>query len=136
VLGTPPYFAAAGEPATPADLSGHRAVIYDRGGGGDSWTFRKDSAELNVTLSDGVRVTAAEGVREAVFAGLGLAVGTEWMFQPELESGRVKEVVGDWTLPPIYLWAVFPTGRRASPKARAFVDFVEAVLAESKMTSA
>jgi DNA-binding transcriptional LysR family regulator len=90
VLGTLPYFAAAGEPATPADLSGHRAVIYDRGGGGDSWTFRKDGAELNVTLRDGVRVTAAEGVTEVVFAGLGPAVGTEWMFQPELESGRVK----------------------------------------------
>jgi DNA-binding transcriptional LysR family regulator len=74
-----------------------------------------------VTLSDGVRVTAAEGVREAVFAGLGLAVGTEWMFQPELQSGRVKEVLGDWTLPPIDLWAVFPsgtTGERQSPCIR------------------
>jgi hypothetical protein len=66
VLGTPSYFAGAGEPTTPADLSAHRAVIYARGGGGDTWTFRKRATELNVTLRDRVRMTAAEGVREAV----------------------------------------------------------------------
>ena len=136
VLGTPSYFAGAGEPATPAELTAHLAVVYAQRGGGDSWTFRKGGAELGVTLRDRVRITAAEGVREAVFAGLGLAVTTEWMFQPELASGRVREVLRDWTLPPIDLWAVFPTGRRASAKARAFVDFVETVLADSRMASA
>ncbi len=116
VLGTPLYFAEAGEPTTPADLPGNRAVIYARGGG-EAWTFRKDGTELKVTLRDRVRMTAAEGVREAVFAGLGLAVGSERMFQPELKSGRIREVLREWMLPPIDLWAVFPTGRRASAKA-------------------
>jgi DNA-binding transcriptional LysR family regulator len=37
-------------------------------------------------------------------------------------------VLRDWTLPPMELWAVFPTGRRASAKARAFVTFIEEVL--------
>jgi DNA-binding transcriptional LysR family regulator len=136
VLATPRYLAGAGEPATPTDLSGHQAVIYAQRGGGETWRFRKDGAELDVTLRDRLRMTAAEGVREAVFAGLGVAVSTEWMFRPELESGRVREVLGDWALPPIDLWAVFPTGRRASGKARAFVDFVETILAENKMAPA
>ena len=30
-----------------------------------------------------------------------------------------------WTLPSLYMWAAFPTGRRASAKARAFTAFVE-----------
>jgi DNA-binding transcriptional LysR family regulator len=34
-----------------------------------------------------------------------------------------------WTLPPIDLWAVFPTGRRASAKARTFASFIEERLA-------
>jgi DNA-binding transcriptional LysR family regulator len=72
-----------------------------------------------------VRVNAAEGVREAVFAGLGLAVASEWMFTPELRSGTVRSVLGQWTLPSIDLWAVFPTGRRTSAKARAFASFIE-----------
>jgi DNA-binding transcriptional LysR family regulator len=47
------------------------------------------------------------------------------MFAPELKSGAVTTVLEDWSLPPIDLWAVFPTGRRASAKARAFATFVE-----------
>ena len=125
VLATPSYFAKRGEPRSPTDLVRHQAVIYDQRGGGAAWTFRQGSAETAITLKGRVRVTAAEGVREAVFSDLGLTVSSEWMFAPELKSGAVTTVLEDWSLPPIDLWAVFPTGRRASAKARAFVTFVE-----------
>lgn len=129
VLGTPAYFEKAGEPAVPEDLLTHQAVIYERRGGGAVWTFRKGAIEAAVTVKGRVRVTAAEGVREAVLAGLGLAITSEWMFAPELQSGIVRAVLQDWTLPPIGLWTVFPTGRRASAKARAFAAFIEGQLA-------
>jgi len=38
-------------------------------------------------------------------------------------------VLTGWTLPAIDLWAVYPTGRMPSAKARAFAAFVEAELA-------
>ena len=136
MLGTPSYFAKAGEPRTPTDLVAHQVVIYDQRGGGAAWTFRQGSAEMVVTVKGRVRVTAAEGVREAVFSGLGLTVGSEWMFVHELRSGRVRAVLGDWTLPPIDLWTVFPTGRQASAKARAFATFIEARLFGSDVAPA
>jgi DNA-binding transcriptional LysR family regulator len=130
VVGTPSYFAKAGEPMTPMELSAHQAVIYDQPGGGTAWTFRQGKAETSVTVKGRVRMTAAEGVREAVFSDLGLAISSEWMFAPELETGRVRRVLQDWLLPPINLWAVFPTGRQASAKARAFAGFIEARLSK------
>jgi DNA-binding transcriptional LysR family regulator len=75
-----------------------------------------------------VRVSAAEGVRAAVLSGMGIAVASEWMFSPELATGEVQAVLKDWSLPPVDLWAVFPSGRMASAKARAFAAFVEAEL--------
>lgn len=131
VMGTPAYFARHGVPATPADLARHRAVIYAQGGGGAVWTFRKGDATETVTLDDYVRSTAAEGVRAAVHAGLGLCVTTEGMFQPDIAEGRIQLVLQDWVLPGIDLWAAFPTGRRASAKARAFAGFVETELRAS-----
>jgi len=125
VLGTPAYFEKHDEPQVPADLLKHQAVVHGVRGGGASWTFRKGSTETVVNVTGRLRLTAAEGVREAVFSGLGLAVVSEWMFQPELKNGTVRAVLRDWMLPPIDLWAVFPTGRRASAKARAFVAFIE-----------
>jgi DNA-binding transcriptional LysR family regulator len=127
VLATPAYFKKHGEPKAPLDLVTHQAIVYDVGGGGREWTFRKGSTETSVSLTGRVRVTAAEGVREAVLSGLGLAVASEWMF-PELKRGMVLMVLEDWMLPPMELWAIFPIGRHMSAKARAFVTFIEEAL--------
>jgi len=128
VLGTPTYFAHAGEPAEPGDLVAHEAVIYDRGGGGADWTFQHGGTEITVTLNGRLRVSAAEGVRAAVLAGAGIAITSEWMFAPEIADGTVKVVLQAWELPRIDLWAVFPAGRTATAKARTFAQFVQEVM--------
>jgi DNA-binding transcriptional LysR family regulator len=125
VMATPAYFKAMGVPQTPADLVKHHAVVYDQQSGGTEWSFRCGAVETSIKVDGRVRLSVAEGVRQAVIAGLGLVIASEWMFGPELESGVVRPVLDEWTLPAIDLWAVFPTGRQASAKARAFVDFLQ-----------
>ena len=128
VMGTPAYFKRAGIPASPADLSSHQAIVYNQRGGGGAWTFRRESSEVAVVVSGRVATTAAEGIRAAVLANLGLAVVSEWMFSPELKSGEVCSVLNDWRLPLIELWAVFPGGRMVNAKTRAFLDFLTDIL--------
>lgn len=128
VLGTPTYFEKHGEPTCPADLCKHQAVVYTLGGGAN-WQFRNKTEEQAVIINGRIRVNAAEGLREAVLAHQGLSMVSEWMFAPELASGAVREVMRDWRLPNLDLWAVFPTGRMASAKARAFVEYVQGLLA-------
>jgi DNA-binding transcriptional LysR family regulator len=77
-----------------------------------------------------VKVSASEGLRAAVKAGIGLAATSQWTFSPELRSGEVRAVMKDWELPIMNLFAVFPAGRFASAKARAFASFVEQCMAE------
>jgi DNA-binding transcriptional LysR family regulator len=130
VVAAPAYLQRHGTPMSPGDLISHQAVIYNTpGGGGASWTFRKATAEVSVVLQGRLKVTAAEGVREAVNCEMGLAVSSEWNFSPELRSGKVVAILEDWALPPTNLSAVYPTGRLASTKARAFVSFVERFMA-------
>ena len=131
VVGTPAYFAAHGEPGTPGELAQHEAVVYGQRGGGASWRFRREATEVSVEVAGRVQVSAAEGVRAAVLSDLGIAIASEWMFSPELASGAVRRVLTDWSLPAIDLWAVYPSGRKSSAKARAFVDFVENALNEA-----
>jgi DNA-binding transcriptional LysR family regulator len=129
VVAAPAYLQRHGTPMSPGELISHQAVIYTRGGGGESWTFRKATAEVSVVLQGRLKVTAAEGMREAVSCEMGLAVSAEWNFSPELRSGKVVGILEDWALPPTNLSAVYPTGRLASTKARAFVSFVERFMA-------
>jgi DNA-binding transcriptional LysR family regulator len=118
VIGTPAYFAARGVPKTPADLLAHQAIIYAQRAGGATWAFRQGTSETTVTASRRLRVSAAEGVREAVLAGLGLSIGgSEWLFAPELKSGAVQAVLTDWLLPPVDLGGVSdgPAGECQGP---------------------
>ncbi|QDL93238.1 LysR family transcriptional regulator [Paroceanicella profunda] len=126
VVATPAYLGKHGVPQVPADIAAHQAVVYSQLG--RNWTFRKDGTEASVAVAGRVQFSAAEGIRAAVKADMGLAVTSDWMFWPELLSGEATRVLEDWELPNIDLWAVFPTGRLASAKARAFSDFVERVL--------
>ncbi|MDB5464790.1 MAG: transcriptional regulator, LysR family [Phenylobacterium sp.] len=129
VVATPAYLQRHGIPTSPDDLVSHQAIILTRGGGRDSFTFRKADAEVSVSLQGRLKVTQAEGLREAVTCDLGLAVSSEWLFSPELKSGEVVPILEDWSLPPTSLSAVYPTGRLAGAKARAFVSFVERCMA-------
>lgn len=126
VLATPRYFERAGTPQVPSDLAAHEAIVY--GQLGNTWNFTRQDTEVSVAVKGRVRFSAAEGIRAAVLADMGLTIASNWMFAPELASGAVVAALDDWKLPPINLWAVFPTGQLASAKARAFVDFVEASL--------
>jgi len=92
------------------------------------WSFTRDGAEASVSVRGRVRVSAAEGLRAAVLADMGLTIASDWMFSPELASGAVRRVLTDWLLQPLDLWAVFPGGHMASAKARAFARFVETAL--------
>lgn len=136
VVATSNYLDRHGTPERPGDLPNFPAVIYTQGGGGETWTFRKGAKSEVVTLKNMISTTAAEGVREAVFAGMGLAVSTEWMFQPEIDLHRVETVLRDWTLPSLDLWAVYPAGRQATAKARAFAAFISECLAKTPFAPA
>jgi DNA-binding transcriptional LysR family regulator len=130
VVGTAAYFEAHGVPKTPGDLLTHEAVILQRRGvTADQWIFRKGTVTAPTKTRGRVKMSSGEGLREAVLSNLGVAIVTDWLFTPELASGRVRSVLDDWALPSQDLWAVFPTGKLVSAKARAFVPFVERCMA-------
>jgi DNA-binding transcriptional LysR family regulator len=101
--------------------------LQDIGAGG-TWSFRRGDTALSVAVGSRLRVSAAEGVRAAVLADIGIGVASAWMFGPELARGDVTALLTDWSLPTIDLWAVYPAGRLSSAKARAFAAFVQDVI--------
>lgn len=129
VLATAAYLARAGMPLVPADLADHEAVVFTQLD--NAWNFKRAGAEVSILLSGRARFSAAEGIRTAVLADMGLTITSDWMFAPELADGRVQRLLEEWSLPDIDLWAVFPSGRLATAKARRFADFVESLMLEN-----
>ncbi len=126
VLAAPAYVKRYGLPETPADLLSHQAIVNSQRAGAAEWRFRRGTALTSVNVPSRLAFSAAEGVREAVLAGLGLALASRWMFAPELLDGRVVSLLNDWSSPPTELWAIFPSGRLPSARARSFTNWFTA----------
>ncbi|NYS79312.1 MULTISPECIES: LysR family transcriptional regulator [Halomonadaceae] len=129
VLATAEYLTQKGRPQVPADLADHETIVYTQLD--NVWKFRREGTEVSVMIHGRARFSAAEGIRAAVLADMGLTIASDWMFAPELANNRVLRLLESWSLPDTDLWAVFPTGRLATAKARLFAKFVESVMKES-----
>ena len=126
VMATRGYWQAHGKPRTPEELLEHDCVILQRNGRlVDEWTFRKGALEARLKVRGRIKVSAPEAMREAVLAGIGPVVVSDWLFTPELASGAVESALDDWDLPRQDLSAVYPAGGAKNLKARDFVAFVE-----------
>ena len=122
------YLDRMGTPETPEDLLAHRVVAYSQFEGPTAWSFTRGTATVSVAVQPTLRVSAAEGMRSCILSGLGIGMGSRLMFTPELAAGTVRPVLTEWSLPALDVWAMFPSGRKSSRRARAFIDWLEGLV--------
>jgi DNA-binding transcriptional LysR family regulator len=123
LVASPDYLGKAGTPKKPADLSMH-TVIARPGGGGASWSFRKQGRLASVRVSGRLAITLNEGAIAAAVAGLGIVSTGPWACRKELTSGALVQVLPDWDMDQVELHALLAAGRAAKPSARVFTEFL------------
>jgi DNA-binding transcriptional LysR family regulator len=65
-----------------------------------------------------------EGAVAGAVAGLGTTLTSLWECRAEIERGDLSPILEDWAMEPVEVRALFPSGRAASPAARAFIDYL------------
>ncbi|MGT2429658.1 LysR substrate-binding domain-containing protein [Cupriavidus basilensis] len=80
-----------------------------------------------IAVSGNLRTDNGEVIRDAILAGMGLALKSTWDVGPYLRSGALVNVLPDYpVLPSVSIWAVYPSRRQVPGKTRAFTDFFAA----------
>lgn len=115
-------------PEHPRELIGQAWIEYATWSG-VAWRFTRGEESETVAFDPALRVSAAESLRIAVRAGLGCAIVSERMVQRDLATGALVRLLPDWELPTGEMWLLSPAGRRMSARARAFVTWLDAVVA-------
>lgn len=113
------------EELTRADLAGETFLIREPGSGTRSLfeAFIGETGGRPVKL--GMELGSNESIKQAVIAGLGIALLSAHTIGAEIESGRLVRLDVDG-LPIVRQWYVIcRTDRSLSPTARAFRDFAE-----------
>jgi len=126
VVGSPAYFKQHSPPLLPQDLTNHTCINirHSLNGGCYAWEFEKGDRKLNIRVNGQFTSNSMIHVLNAALDGIGLAYVPEFLAKPHLASGRLKEVLADWS--PYFegFHLYYPNRRQASP---AFTAFVKAV---------
>ncbi len=116
---SPVYLAAHGTPETVADLARHRLLAHNA----DQWRLEGPAGPTTVRIDSPLKTNSSEVVREAVIAGVGVALRSTWDVGPELRSGALLRLLpGHGGSRRVAIHAVYPSRRHLAQKVRVFID--------------
>jgi DNA-binding transcriptional LysR family regulator len=117
----PAYLESHGAPKSAEDLAAHRCIAYAYGDVPARWTI--DGRERVVT---GIfRSDSSEAVHRAVLNGLGIALLPSVRVERDIAAGRLAPVLPDSVIAPLDIWAVHPSHKRLTSRARVVLDFLK-----------
>ena len=127
---SPAYLERWAMPETPLALRQHTCVASscDPAGRGTSglasWRLRRDEETEEATMQVRLSVPDPAMILEAALAGIGVAVLAQSMARADVAAGRLVRLVPEWEPEPVELHALYPSRLSASPKVRAFLEFL------------
>ncbi|WP_024462314.1 LysR family transcriptional regulator [Marinimicrobium sp. LS-A18] len=108
---------------SPQDLTDHECLGFSLNALRKKWTFNGPNGPITVPISGRLMVDSGEALLAAARAGLGLLLQPMELVQPELDAGRLVQLLPDYAPPTRPLHLVYTPDRRMTPKLRSFVDF-------------
>jgi DNA-binding transcriptional LysR family regulator len=134
---SPDYVSRRGAPRTPQELTEHECVLLvGTQGRQDVWRFGDGAGgEIAVRVRGHMETNYGELVRDAVVAGLGIAVHSSWHVCNDLREGRLVQVLADYPIADSGIYAVMPQRRLVPPRVRAFGDFLAERFADPPWTN-
>jgi DNA-binding transcriptional LysR family regulator len=129
---SPAYLRAHGEPRSLDDLSRHECLVYSGDRVPGQWTFRGADGPAHVRVRGRLVVDSSIVIREALLAGVGIALLPAFYIGDELASGTLRSILTRFEPKPVIVHAITNRSRHPPPRARAFVDLLRDHLAETK----
>lgn len=123
ICASPSYFAGRSIPVSTDDLQQHQWIVYSRLS--SKLILRKDGASLSVPLKGTLFTNDAAARLQFALAGQGLAVLPEYDIQEQIAAGKLIEVLKEYRLPNLELFAVFPQGATQAKAVKLMLDMLK-----------
>lgn len=128
---SPAYIEKNTMPTTTEALAGHSIISHFRFNNNERYIWpllrttsngRRHSEHISVTPH--LVCNDPSGLMVGTLAGFGIAILPELFARPEIEKGRLLNVLPDWHAEPTEVSALFPSRKGLPPKVRTFVDYL------------
>lgn len=130
VCAAPAYLQAQGVPATPAALREHRILVSHSAWSSPEWRF---AGGHRVSVDPLLHCNTNEAAISAARAGRGLTRVLHYQIAPALAEGTLQIVLAEHEEAPLPIHLIYPEGRQAPAKVRAFIDLAVATLRDNPL---
>ncbi|MFL6706995.1 MAG: LysR family transcriptional regulator [Massilia sp.] len=126
VVAAPRYLARHGTPAHPRELAQHACLLhrFPTTGKIERWPFIRADDEAEPVLKERLTCSTIEAVTYALLQGEGIAFLPTFIISDELKDGRLVIILDEHMDQTVTFSMLWPSSRYASPKLRAFIDYV------------
>ena len=133
VVAAPTYLKKFGEPRTPADLVKHNCLGIRQGDEAYGlWRFANLRAKSKAEASESVKISGNLTTNDGEIAvnwaldGHGILLRAEWDVARYLRSGRLVQLLQNFSTPDADIYAVYAQRHKSSARVKALIDFVAA----------
>jgi len=131
----PTYLRRAGTPETPADLAGHRCILFTGLTSNNEWSLG-GKAPTRVPIRPVLRTNQFDVALDAVLQGLGCGQFLFYQVEALMEQRKLRRILGTFEPLAVPIQIVYPHSRLLSQNVRAFVDFAAARLRAHRVPAA
>ncbi|MCE1239687.1 MAG: LysR family transcriptional regulator [Azonexaceae bacterium] len=130
ICASPAYLEKHGTPKTVADLAGHRCIVHRQNEDAwGVWRFIADGRSEIVKVHGVLSSNDGDIVQGWALDGQGIVIRSEWDVARYLDSGHLRRILPDYTLPAADLYAYYPGRQHLPARVRVFIDFLVEELA-------
>jgi DNA-binding transcriptional LysR family regulator len=123
VVASPGYLEQHGIPKRPADLLGHDCLAYTLSASA-SWTFTLEGKTQSIPVHGRIQANNGDVLLQAAIDGQGIACQPTFIAADALASGALIEILADYPIPEIGIYAVLPGNRHIPLRIRVLIDFL------------
>jgi len=127
----PSYLARHGNPRTPGELARHNCIGIRQGDEAYGvWRLRSGRSKSAESVKIRGNLTTNDGAIAVQWAldGHGILMRAEWDIAGYLRTGRLVQVLPQYSTPDADIYAVYSQRHQLSTRVRAFVDFISTSL--------
>lgn len=126
VVGAPEYFARAGLPLRPEDLSTHACLHrkHPTTGKIQRWPFARSVITNDIALPTTATASTIDALISLAEHGVGIACVPDFSIRQQIADGSLVRVLEEHIEHTEALHVVWPSSRYLSPKLRALIDYL------------
>jgi DNA-binding transcriptional LysR family regulator len=121
LVASPQYIQTHGMPQHPSELTQHRCLSHANVGK-SLWKLSRQAEVLEVSVRSPFSANEATVLLNAALAHAGIGLQPTYLVNTYLRSGQLVQVLPEWQVPAMTVYALYASRRHLSPAVRALVD--------------